>query len=349
MVHIKNISTRNQRIAMYKVMVVCAAVVQLSFIANLGGEGEIVNNDGDSALSIMPQKKRKKAAMCSIVKNEEAYIDEWVDYHHALGFDLFYIYDNSDGFEMKQWGNEKGDYVRVIHFPGDAKQMLAYKDCGKRLKEGGNGHHTWAAFFDVDEFLVIKKHEHVSDFLEDHCVNGAIAVNWFFFGESSRIVYTPLPVTKRFIYRVPSVNQHVKSIVRLTDFNTEKDIKDPHHMPLKSGSQHDSNGRNFTGPFNPNGPTDVVVLHHFHTKSYKEYVHKRLRGRASKSWEKGNMDASLERANVAFERALAGEKNDQDYTFFDETAWTLMKKNVPYMTLFDEIDTTNKSQQGTSN
>ena len=54
----------------------------------------------------------------------------------------------------------------------------------------------------------------------------------------------------------------------------------PHYLHLKNGNQHDTNGKVFWGPFNKNGPLDVAAIHHYHKKSYGEYVKKRQRGRA---------------------------------------------------------------------
>eukprot|EP00986_Skeletonema_menzelii_P000442 scaffold128_cov140-Skeletonema_menzelii.AAC.18 len=39
------------------------------------------------------------AAICAIQKWGLRYIDEWVDYHLAIGFETIFIYDNSDDFE----------------------------------------------------------------------------------------------------------------------------------------------------------------------------------------------------------------------------------------------------------
>ena len=301
---------------------------------------------------LLPEKERKKTAMCSIVKNEEAYIDEWVDYHHALGFDNFYIYDNTDDFEMEQWGKLKGDHVEVIHYPGEAKQSPAYRDCSKRLTEGDNGNHTWAAFFDADEFLVMKKHEHVSDFLEEHCAHGAIGVNWLEFHSSSWNLYSPAPMTKRFVYRTDfNPHVHIKSIARLDDirglnpFEEEQDHH-PHSVPLKDGFQtHDTNGRKVRGPSNRKGPIDVAVLHHYVTKSAKEFVLKRSRGRADTKWTDKSIAENIRKATKDYETALAGKDIRPWYSklrskkklTFDDTAWTILKKNVPSYALFDEI------------
>lgn len=44
-----------------------------------------------------PTSSASNVAICTIVKNETLYLDEWVDYHIALGFSPIYIYDNSPG------------------------------------------------------------------------------------------------------------------------------------------------------------------------------------------------------------------------------------------------------------
>ena len=70
---------------------------------------------------------------------------------------MIYIYDNSDNYDLRNWGNQRFlDNVRVKHFPGIRKQLLAFADCAKRAKKDGA---IWAAFFDIDEFLLLKKNE----------------------------------------------------------------------------------------------------------------------------------------------------------------------------------------------
>ena len=87
----------------------------------------------------------EKAVLCSIQAKEDAYIDEWVDYHLGIGFEMIYIYDNSDDYDLRNWGNLRFlDNVRVKHFPGIRKQLLANVDCAKRAERDGA---TWAAFF----------------------------------------------------------------------------------------------------------------------------------------------------------------------------------------------------------
>ena len=40
-------------------------------------------------------RRRVPVALCTIQKDGEAYVDEWVNYNLALGFSKIFIYDNS--------------------------------------------------------------------------------------------------------------------------------------------------------------------------------------------------------------------------------------------------------------
>ena len=192
-----------------------------------------------------------RAVVCCIAMDEEPYIDEFVDYHLGLGFGKIIIYDNTNAFQLKQWGQRRGDGVVLIHYPGINKQVDSYWDCAKDTLEGKYGSDKlWAAFWDVDEFLVLKKHDNVDDFLEEHLSSGSLGVNWFLFGPSGQTVYKPLPVTKRFVYRENETNLHIKSIVRLGDTNLTA-AGHVHYptLPMLNGDQHDTNGKVFKGAF----------------------------------------------------------------------------------------------------
>lgn len=284
--------------------------------------------------------RRNKTAMCSIVINSEAYLDEWVDYHHALGFDKFFIYDNSPQFAMKQWGKLKGDHVEVMSLPGERKQFPAYQDCfNKAINQ-----FKWAAFFDVDEFLVLKQHEHVADMLEEFCPHGALTVNWFIYPSNGWNVYAPEPVTRRFRYRHPDADRHVKIIAKLDDI-VKAPHWNPHQVSLKDKSAaHDSNGKKVRGPFNKKPPTDVVALNHYLSKSYQEYLQKSLRGRADVKSTDISVSKRIEEAQQMLADALSkedlpmgAEPSKLQELVFDDSAWQLLKKNIPAYAMYDML------------
>ncbi|CAM9780955.1 unnamed protein product [Heterosigma akashiwo] len=226
---------------------------------------------------------------------------------------------------MRQWGEERGQNVIVKHWPGTDVQGDAYVDCARVNARRGRA--RWLAFIDTDEFLVLKKHANVIEFLQQHCESGALSVNWFIFGPNGRRVYQPLPVTLRFVYRHPGVNQHVKSFVNIQDlpFNQSGFGIQP-HFPwlLKPGTQQkDTNGATFHGPFNPGGPTDVAVIHHYWTKSMKEFSYK--------SCVRGSINPA------AMKYILCNATVPQNDKVYDPSAWDFLKDNVPEYAFFEEL------------
>lgn len=275
----------------------------------------------------LPMKTQDTACICAVVKDEEAYIDEWLDYHHALGFSHFYIYDNSLEFEMEQWAKEKGSHVTVIHDPGEAIQSKSYLDCSQRFAT--NEKHTWAAFIDVDEMIILQNHLNIVDMLYEHCQSGALSLNWVIFGPGKREVYQPLPFTKRFKYRDEKVNEHVKSIARIRDIDPWKPMH-PHHPFLRfrlfqKSQQHDVNGNVIVNErfYNFNTPSNTAFIHHYSTKSYKEYIAKRMRGRSDVL---SDIDLLIQQAK---------DRYTVDTPNYTETGWEATKQFLPGYRYFD--------------
>lgn len=217
------------------------------------------------------------AVICAIALNEELYLPEWVKYHLSLGFDHIYIYDNSEDHVLANiWSSTTN--VTVRHLPGPLQQFNAYNSF---IREFG-GKHTWCAFIDVDEFIVLRKHASIVDFMREYApydgTAGAVGLNWFMFGNSGHTEYKPEPVVQRFMFRHGEVNEHVKTIVRL---DSVVNIDNPHFARLKPSKYHvDTNGTVITGAHNVNGPTDVACIHHYFWKSEAEFRKKIERGRA---------------------------------------------------------------------
>lgn len=214
------------------------------------------------------------AVICAIVLHEDKVLDEWIQYHKALGFRAIYLYDNSPDNTLKDWPNKYPKLI-VVHLPGKVMQLTAYN----HYLENFSMRHTWCAFIDADEFIVLKKHPNIVSLLQEHCKEGALTLNWYMFGSAGKLYYEPEPVTKRFQYRAEHIDKHIKTIAR-TACVLRMGIHECYMMAPYSGFPHDTNGKIVTGPYNPNGPTDVAVIHHYNAKSYEEYSWKVARGRA---------------------------------------------------------------------
>jgi glycosyltransferase involved in cell wall biosynthesis len=91
-------------------------------------------------------------SICMIVKNEGAYLREFIEYHKLVGVDKFYIYDNASTDDTKAVLAPyiKSGVVDYTWWPGDKMQLPANNDCLEKHRLDTK----WLAFIDADEFLV---------------------------------------------------------------------------------------------------------------------------------------------------------------------------------------------------
>ncbi|KAL7475525.1 hypothetical protein ACHAW6_001434 [Cyclotella cf. meneghiniana] len=227
-----------------------------------------------------PSQYSSNVAVCLIVRNETIYMDEWADFHIALGFSPIYIYDNMAGpdLELELWYERRKDlqkHVRIIYFPTTPVQLAAYDRCIKQDAKND----TFVGLFDVDEFLVLKKHDNVIDFMEEYCQEpkcGQLSINWLVMGTSNETGYRAVPVTKRNVH-TDGPSPWVKTIVRPSYVHEKIDWK--HTVRLKKGHQIDTRGvignKGFHKEYgNEDMPDDVALFHHYTYKSDEEWHYK---------------------------------------------------------------------------
>ena len=84
-----------------------------------------------------PKKFKYSLAISAIMKNEGAYLDEWIKYHICAGVEKFYLYDNesSDNTHEILEPYIKSGIVELKYFPGKTKQLAAYRDAIKNHKD----------------------------------------------------------------------------------------------------------------------------------------------------------------------------------------------------------------------
>lgn len=291
-----------------------------------------------------PSKSNATVAICLIVRNETVYMDEWMDFHIALGFAPIFVYDNADTADLvlQSWYDRRKDiqqYVHIIHMPKFPVQGYAYEQC---LRKDASTN-SFAAMIDIDEFVVLKKHDNIVDFMVEHCdiECGQISLNWHPMGTSNETQYTPVPVTKR------NINVHnsswlsrmmfviVKVIVRPTYVADYMDWS--HSVMLKRGHWIDTSGTVIPRvkstdkccvPYEHRGPTDVGEIYHYKYKSEEEFY--------MKSCVRG--DSLSRRGDMTKCGHMSGYGNfPRDGDAFDDLAWRQLKRQVPKYGILDRM------------
>jgi hypothetical protein len=314
-------------------------VVMLLIVLRLETNPSPIRISNNKTKSYSPNCSRQNAinrtftALCALAKYEDAYIQEYIDYYTALGFCGFYFYDNSDEFTLRNVitntsTNSDNPLITLIHYPGYPGnyyvQVESYHDCVERAQRDS---FTWAAFYDLDEFLVLKKHTDITTFIQDHGYAGGIVVHWIIFGSSNQTVYKPIPVSKRFQYRDRRAHHNVKSILRLSYGPYFYNPHNAHFFTINTSSYSvDTSGKIIPGPADRDRPTDVALIHHFRIKSQQEYVNRRKHGRADQFCN-GTVSEECPDVNKIF----LDKMNDPSWigTVFDDSVWQVLKRSYP--------------------
>lgn len=111
-----------------------------------------------------------KSCVLAIAKDEDKFLEEWINYHLALGFDHIFIIDNNP--YRKRIRNEF-ENVTIIPFNdivmthGWLEQGYAYNYALQYIKKT---HYTHLMVLDIDEFLTLHKHSSVKDFIIEEMV-----------------------------------------------------------------------------------------------------------------------------------------------------------------------------------
>ena len=216
-----------------------------------------------------------------IAKKEHDYIEEFIKYHIALGFKRVYLYDNEDEPVYEAMLVNYKDYLKVIHIPGNnfnkGVQYVALDHFIEHYLRKDELTHV--AHIDIDEFIVLKRHNNICDFINEYFVKkcNAIGMNWRFFGSSGHTEKTNELVTKRFTKCELNGNPHIKTLFKKDSFirfNTCHDIQ------ILTGHIKSTNGYIINGPLNQHIDFSAIQLNHYKCKTLPEFRYIRTRQRA---------------------------------------------------------------------
>ena len=235
--------------------------------------------------------RKHELAVVVIVKNEEPYIREWIEYHRLAGISHIYLYDNGSTDRTAEYVRpyaEEG-FVTMTYFPGRGMQTAAYNDALKKYGKDCR----YMAFIDADEFLFSVKPgrklpEVVEEIMKENPKACGLAVNWAMFGSAG---FKECPksggVLSNYVYRAGPGERGTDCVKTIVRPETVYRYNHPHFPEyMLGGFSVDENGRRAEGSRNP-GPEPVRIrVNHYFTKSEEEWTERRKIGKADKKDEK---------------------------------------------------------------
>lgn len=214
-------------------------------------------------------------SLVAIIKDEDSYLQEYIEYYLIQGVEHFYFYDNESEVPLTKCLSAYKKICTINTVKGYAQQIPAYNHF---IKNYGN-QTKWAAFFDIDEFVYPKAHPNLKDFLqENEKKTDCLAINWVMFGHSTHISPPLGPVLKNYQFSEGTMHPNTKCVVQTSAL---RKFDNPHYPTLKLfKKQTNAKGNRVFSALNLEDCTDLIQLNHYFTKSLEEYQRKLNRPRA---------------------------------------------------------------------
>jgi len=215
----------------------------------------------------------------AIFRMENSWLDEWIQYHHSLGVEYFYLVchdsDTRVPDRILRPYIEKGmvnlQYVKdmggVDHSPSAWVQCEVYKKVIHYATEKTQ----WLALIDLDEFLLPRQSDDLRVFLQDYEKESSLVVNWNIFGTNGYIKRPETQINHLF-HRAETYwqrNRFIKSIVR-PERVICKEISDVHYFPVLSGYSVDENYRPIRTMWN-DITTEKIRINHYVLRSWQDF------------------------------------------------------------------------------
>ena len=223
-------------------------------------------------------------SICLIIRDENEYLLEWLNWHIAAGVEHFYIYDHGSEYSVKQFVSELGfdicEKVTVIDWCGshDDAQPDAYNDCLKRFGDESR----WIGFIDADEQVRIKNGQALPKFLKKYEKYAGVMAVWLLYDADGQVKSGEGLLRDRFkhVNRSNSFCNCAGKVFVQPLFMEEMVI---HNGQAKIGfeivDEHKKHIENYK-LWSDAGTTDFICIDHYYTKSYEEWLKKIRRGSA---------------------------------------------------------------------
>ncbi len=248
-------------------------------------------------LAIPPVERSRdgfgELAAVVIVKDEGAYIEEWLEFHRLMGCGHIYVYDNGsrdDTLEILGRYARAG-FVTLTHWPrfdlDTGPQVYAYAHAlctyGPQWR--------WMTFLDADEFLYPAVAETLTDALRRYEDIPAIAIPWRMFGFSGHATRPGGTVIGNYVMRAPFPppldEDELLKVKCIVDPTCVSRVVGVHMFDMKTGARSACNERKERVDYKSYKDRNLIAdevfrLNHYFTRSKEDFQRKVTKGSAAR-------------------------------------------------------------------
>ena len=249
----------------------------------------LFNSKNKICQQIYKRKEDIKIALCTMGKDENLYVEEFIAYYVNLGVDHLFIYDDNDNNKEKVYNIIDKKYKKYVTIYETKifninNQTAAFTECYNNHMK----YFDWFIMVDLDEYLYIVN-DTLKGYLSSKRFNKCdfIKINWVISTDNNLMYYDPRPLFERF--KPPYIkSEFVKSIIRGNISGLKYWVHTPYISPKNNITCNNIGRRiyykkmNFIR-INPINIKKAYIIH-FEHKSTEELIKKLKRG--YKNWLK---------------------------------------------------------------
>ena len=224
----------------------------------------------------------------AIIKNESAYLKEWILYHKMIGVNHFIIYDNNSNDNLYS-EIEKfilHGLVTLIHFPHKINaQIDAYNHALSQASA-----YDWILVIDPDEFLDICDYSTIQNFLSEFGEDvSSIQFPWKTFNNSGHLNKPESLVIEAYTFCDPNEqNQEINMVKSLSKVEKVSSVSVHQCVTIEGKTMKNSIEETGDRPtwYIKNANFNYPTINHYFTKSLEEFTNKISRGQSNGTKEK---------------------------------------------------------------
>ena len=241
-----------------------------------------------------------KVVLICIACNEDHYIDEWINYHKLIGVDEIFIYQNNWRCSLKN----NDETIHLIEWDGQIKQLAAYND----FKDKHYNDFDFGIFIDCDEFVCLKQHNNIKEFLNEYTDFGGVGLNWKNFGDSHLDFNGNYNVLKRFTLAQNGLHKGIKTIINFNKIKNNFTFICAHCIDRINIIVNVEKTHYINGPFNETENNNIIQLNHYR-KTRHEFIERRKHGAPDKIMTDKDIQNSI---NTQFDTEYIHYNNEED-------------------------------------
>ena len=214
-------------------------------------------------------------SICSVIKDEQDYIDEWINYNFSIGFNDIYLFEDY-GSKPHDEICDKYDGVHLMKVAGIKPSVPLKRRQTYLLNyfiKNYNKKTDWVGFIDVDEFIILDECNDIHDLLDEFKDEYGLYLYWLVFNANGRIKKPPKTISTFDAYPNPSFGLkrdkpwYYKSFVNLKKCVNDDNLMRSNHE-IKNGVNTKHLKTNMVQCYHK------AHINHYFTKSWEDWIHK---------------------------------------------------------------------------